>query len=73
MLFQIGYVAAGFYFIAGMPKFTRLTTAILLTQMIAPLILSLMLLATKSRSVHYVGIGLLFVVMLIHYGRVSIN
>lgn len=73
VLFQIGYVGAGFYFIGGMPKLPTLVTAILLTQMIAPLILSLVLLATKSRVVHYIGVGLLFVVMLIHYGRASIN
>jgi hypothetical protein len=73
VLFQIGYVGAGFYFIGGMPKLTRLVIAILLIQMIAPLILSLMLLVSKSRAVHYVGIGLLFLLMLIHYGRASIN
>ena len=28
---------------------------------------------TKSRTVHYVGIALLFAAMLIHYGRASIN
>jgi len=72
-LFQIGYVGAGFYFLGGMPKLSKLVIAIVLIQMIAPLVLSLMLLVTKSRAVHYVGIGLLFVVMLVHYGRASIN
>ena len=72
-LFQLGYVGAGFYFTGGMPKLPKLVTAILNAQMIAPLVLSLMLLATKSRAVHYVGLGLLFVVMLLHYGRASIN
>lgn len=73
VLFQIGYVGAGFYFFGGMPKLPKLVIAIVLIQMIAPLVLSLMLLVTKSRAVHYVGIGLLFVVMLVHYGRASIN
>lgn len=73
VLFQIGYVGAGFYFLGGMPKLSKLVIAIVLIQMIAPLVLSLMLLVTKSRAVHYVGIGLLFVVMLVHYGRASIN
>ncbi len=73
VLFQIGYVGAGFYFLGGMPKLPQLGIAIVLIQMIAPLVLSLMLLVTKSRAVHYVGIGLLFVVMLVHYGRTSIN
>jgi hypothetical protein len=72
-LFQFGYVAAGFYFMGGMPNLPTLITAVVLAQMIAPLVLSLVLLATKSRAVHYVGIGLLFVVMLFHYGRASIN
>jgi hypothetical protein len=72
-LFQIGYVGAGLYFISGMPKLPIPVMAILLVQMIAPLALSLMLLATQSRAVHYVGIGLLFLVMLFHYGGASIN
>jgi hypothetical protein len=73
VLFQIGYVGAGFYFMRGMIALPKLVTAILLVQMIAPLAVALMLLATRSRAVHYVGIGLLFVVMLLHYGRASIN
>lgn len=73
VLFQIGYVAAGIYFASGMPKLPTLITALLNIQMIAPLALSLMLLATKSRGIHYIGIGLLFVVMLLHYGKASIN
>jgi len=74
VLFQVGYVGAGFYFIGGMiTKLPVLVTAILISQMIAPLVLALALLATKSRAVHYTGIGLLFVVMFLHYGRMSIN
>lgn len=74
VLFQLGYVGAGFYFISGMiANLPNWVTAILLIQMSAPLVLALMLWATKSRAVHYVGIGLLFVIMLIHYGRLSIN
>ncbi len=73
VLFQIGYVGAGFYFVGGMPKLPKWVSAILLVQMITPLVLSLMLLVTKSRAVHYVGIALLFIAMLVHYGRASIN
>jgi hypothetical protein len=73
VLFQLGYVGAGFYFIGGMPQLPRLLISILIGQMIAPLVISLILLATKSRVVHYIGIGLLFVAMLIHYGGASIN
>jgi len=74
VLFQIGYVAAGFYFVGGeLGKLPKLVAVILLIQMIAPLVLSLILWATKSRAVHYIGIGMLFAVMLFHYGGASIN
>jgi hypothetical protein len=73
VIFQIGYVAAGIYFMGGMPTLPPLYTALLFIQMFAPLALSLTLLATKSRPIHFVGVGLLFVVMLIHYGGASIN
>jgi hypothetical protein len=73
VLFQLGYVAAGIYFMGGMPKLPTLINVLLTIQMFAPLALSLMLLATKSRGIHYIGIGLLFVVMLFHCGRASIN
>jgi hypothetical protein len=74
VLFQIGYVGAGFYFISGTAAKLPLSVAIILiVQMIAPLLLALALLATKSRLVHYIGIGLLFAVMFFHYGQMSIN
>jgi hypothetical protein len=74
VLFQVGYVGAGFYFIGGMiGKLPVLVATVLIIQMTAPLVLALVLLVTKSRVVHCVGIGLLFVVMFLHYGRMSIN
>lgn len=74
VLFQVGYVAAGFYFISGsIAKLSGVVIALALAQMVAPLILALILFLTKSRVVHYIGLGLLFVAMLIHYGRASIN
>jgi hypothetical protein len=74
LLFQVGYVAAGFYFIAGqIAKLPGVVVALALTQMFAPMILALFLYLTKSRVAHYIGLGLLFTVMLIHYGRASIN
>jgi hypothetical protein len=74
VLFQIGYVGAGFYFAAeAIAKLPNGIAAILIAQMSAPLVLALILLSTKSRAVHYAGIGLLFAVMLIHYGGASIN
>jgi hypothetical protein len=72
-LFQLIYVGQGFYFSGGEPPVPTWIYALLLGQMIAPLALALVLVAIKSRIVHYVGLGLLFVVMLIHYGRASIN
>jgi hypothetical protein len=74
VLFQIGYVGAGFYFAAeAIARLPNGIAAMLIAQMSAPLVLALILLSTKSRAVHYVGIGLLFAVMLIHYGGASIN
>jgi hypothetical protein len=74
VLFQIGYVGAGFYFAAeAIAKLPNGIAALLIAQMSAPLVLALILLSTKSRAVHYAGIGLLFAVMLIHYGGASIN
>ena len=74
VLFQIGYVAAGFYFIAGsIATLPRGFVAFVLAQMFAPLVLAVILYLSKSRVVHYVGLGLLFIVMFVHYGRGSIN
>jgi hypothetical protein len=74
VLFQAGYVAAGFYFISGVVgTLPALVSGMLIVQMIAPLALALVLWATQSRAVHYVGIALLFAVMFLHYGRMSIN
>ncbi len=74
LLFQVGYVAAGFYFISGeITKLSGPVAALALTKMCAPLILSVILYLTKSRVVHYIGLGLLFAVMLAHYSKMSIN
>jgi hypothetical protein len=74
VLFQIGYVAAGFYFVAGsIATLPGAVVAFALIQMFTPLFLAFILYLTKSRLVHYIGLGLLFVVMPVHYGRASIN
>ncbi len=74
VVFQIGYVLAGFFFISGeIGKLSSVVAALAVTQMFAPLVLAIILFCTKSRVVHYIGLGLLFVAMLIHYGRASIN
>lgn len=72
-LFQLIYVGQGFYFMGGEPPLPTWITVLSLCLMIAPLALALVLMAIKSRTLHYVGLGLLFVVMLIHYGPGSIN
>jgi hypothetical protein len=41
--------------------------------MVLPLIISVVLMLAKSRAVHYVGLTLLFVVLVLHYGPASIN
>ena len=72
-LFQLIYVAQGLYFMGGEPLSPTWITVLELCVMIAPLAVALTLAAAKSRILHYVGLGLLFAVMLLHYGAGSIN
>lgn len=72
-LFQLVYVGQGFYFMGGEQPLPTSIIVLSVSVMTAPLALALVLVAIKSRLVHYVGLGLLFVIMLIHYGRGSIN
>lgn len=72
-LFELAYVGQGFYFMRGEPPLPTWFTVLSLGIMIAPLALALALMAIKSRAMNYVGLGLLFVIMLIHYGGGSIN
>ena len=73
-LFQLLYVADGIYFGRGeteqIPRWALIALHVL---MCLPLIISVVLLLAKSRLVHFIGLGLLFVVMLLHYGAASIN
>jgi hypothetical protein len=73
-LFQLGYSAFGVYF--GSSYFGRLPRGFLVLmwlQMAAPFVISLGLLVLRSRTAHYVGLGLLFAVMLLHYAPAQIN
>jgi hypothetical protein len=73
-LFQLQYVLDGLYFARS--EIARLSTAtlvIIFSLMIAPLLISIVLLFTKSRIAHYGGVILLFAIMALHYGRSSIN
>ncbi len=72
-LFQAIYIGQGFYFMRGMPPLPKWLDLLLMAQMIAPFVLAVFLLATKSRKLHYVLVGLLFAVMTIHYWPASIN
>lgn len=80
-LFQALYTAFGFFlfltaneasgndFGAGRP----LVAAANLTLMTLPTVISAGLIFLKSRTAHYIGVGLLFALMLIHYARARIG
>lgn len=73
-LFQLGYTAFGLYFAAdeiGREPLGR--GAVLLALMSAPVAVSAALVIIKSRLAHYIGIGLLFGLMLTHYAAAQIN
>ena len=73
-LFQFVYFAIGIYFTRGMPKDIPPSIDLLLWGlMAAPLIIALALLGLKSRAMHYLGLGLLYVVMVVHYAAMEIN
>jgi hypothetical protein len=57
----------------GTAKLSSLVIALAVNQMFAPFLLAIVLFFSKSRVVHYIGLGLLFAIALIHYGRASIN
>jgi hypothetical protein len=73
-LFQLLYVADGLYFSRGesadIPRWALLVLNVL---MVLPLIVSFVLFLARSRLVHFIGLGLLFIVMLLHYGAASIK
>jgi hypothetical protein len=73
-LFQLLYVADGLYFSrsesAEIPRWALIVLNVL---MVLPLIVSFVLFLARSRLVHFIGLSLLFIVMLLHYGAFSIN
>ena len=73
-LFQFGYFAFGVYFARGEPA-GRPTWEVLLewALMAAPMLIALAMLRLKSRTAHYLGLALLYVVMVLHYGGASID
>jgi hypothetical protein len=73
-LFQAAYIAHGFYFGRGeLSAAPAAAVAFMLAIVMAPLAISLVLASVNSRVVHYAGVALLFVVMLLHYAPASIN
>ena len=73
-LFQFLYSAFGIYFAGGEPSGLPLSIVLLLWGlMIAPFVISLALLALRSRTVHYLGLAALYVVMVLHYAAMEIN
>jgi hypothetical protein len=73
-LFQLGYTGLGIYFVHGLlSRLPRAASVSFYSQMILLFGIPLALIAIKSRLVHYVGLGLLFVVTAWHYAPYSIN
>jgi len=73
-LFQIGYTLFGFYFVASeLPKFSLWTRILLLGFMTSPALVSAGLIFLKSRGAHYSGVGLLFILMAMHYATAQIG
>ena len=74
VIFQALYVVDGVYFSRGdATRFPRWELVLLNVIMCLPLIISVVLMLAKSRRLHYLGLSLLFVVLLLHYGPASIN
>ena len=80
-VFQVGYTAFGFflYFTVSNTSGNDLANAqpwvaaALLTLMALPTLVSAGLILLKSRSSHYIGVGMLFSLMLIHYAQAQIG
>ncbi len=73
-LFQGAYFAFGVYFAGGEPAgLPRGVVLLMWSLMTAPLVISLALCVWRSRTLHYLGLAGLFVVMLLHYGAAQIN
>ena len=73
-LFQIGYTVFGVYFVASeLPKFPLWIGLLLLGLMTGPTLISASLIFWKSRTAHYSGTGLLFLLMAIHFASAQIG
>lgn len=72
-IFQLSYSAFGFFFAGGESSMSPLVSALLYTMMVAPLAISVGLIFLKSRTIHWIGIVMLLVIMLLHYGMARIG
>jgi hypothetical protein len=73
-LFQAGYVVFGLYFSADeFAHLPRERMLLLFGLMCLPFVISFVLLLVKPRIVHYIGLGLLFAAMVLHYLPAQIN
>ena len=73
-LFQAGYSLFGFYFIASeLPKLPLWSGLVDLALMISPALVCAGLIFLRSRSAHYLGTGLLFILMAVHYATAQIG
>ena len=73
-LFQLVYFAFGVYFAGGEPSGMPFwATALMWTLMSAPLVIALALTVWRSRALHYIGLALLYAIMLLHYGAARID
>lgn len=75
-LFQLSYLGNGLYFIPGALGHVARADAmglVLVNNMVVPWIVALVLLAVRSRLVHYLGFALLLVSFAVHYAPYQIN
>ena len=79
-VFQAGYTAFGLYLFSTANEASGndfqsdrpWVAAALLTLMALPTLVSAGLIFLKSRSSHYIGVGMLFALMLVHYAQARI-
>jgi len=72
-LFHLMYFAFGLYFSRGEGPLPLWFLVFMWSIASAPVIISPLLLRTKSRALHYLGLAALFIAMTLHYAAMEIN
>ena len=73
-LFQLGYFLFGVFFLSGKgAHVSPVVVALTYSLMGAPLVIATALIFLKSRIAHWIGIALMFVAMILHYGAARIG